>query len=109
MRTMGPISDDEKIYIGRPQSNTGEHFGNPFSPLHVSKASVKVDSRDKAIENFEKWIRGEAFQNIEPERRAWILKHLDELEGKHLVCWCAPHKCHGDIYLQLLAERKKKK
>lgn len=103
---VGVIDNKTTIYIGRPSGNKFQHFGNPFSPLYISKASVKVNSRDEAIDNFEKWIRGEAFNDVEPERRKWILKNLHLLKNKHLACWCAPKRCHGDIYLKLLKERK---
>ena len=36
---------------------------------------------------------------------AWIaqqpalLAALGELRGKHLVCWCAPERCHAELLL----------
>lgn len=93
------------VYIGRPRGNLSQHFGNPFSQIQISKAAVKVKSREEAVEKFEQWIRGENYIDVEPMRRQWILNNLHLLEGKHLVCWCAPHKCHGDVYFQLLKER----
>jgi Domain of unknown function (DUF4326) len=30
-----------------------------------------------------------------------LLKQLDELRGRDLLCCCAPHPCHGDILLKL--------
>ena len=32
---------------------------------------------------------------------------LDELDGKHVACWCTiDKKCHLDIFIKLLNERK---
>ena len=30
-----------------------------------------------------------------------LLPTLPELRGKHLLCWCAPEACHGDLLLEL--------
>ncbi len=92
------------LYIGRNPMNPHRHFGNPFSHLVFSYASIKVDTRDEAIECFRQWIRGEAYQDIEPKRRQWILDHLELLRDKDLVCWCSPLPCHGEIYLEMLNE-----
>ncbi len=32
---------------------------------------------------------------------------LESLKGKELGCWCKPNKCHGDVLIQLLAEKEK--
>jgi hypothetical protein len=32
-----------------------------------------------------------------------LRKALHELEGRDLVCWCAPLPCHRDVLLRLLA------
>ena len=29
-----------------------------------------------------------------------------DLAGKHLVCWCAPRPCHGDVLLAAAAPRR---
>ncbi len=35
-----------------------------------------------------------------------LLSRLGDLEGKTLACWCKPDEpCHGDVLLELLAER----
>jgi hypothetical protein len=39
--------------------------------------------------------------------RAWIVRQpallaaLHELRGKHLVCWCAPERCHAEVLIEL--------
>lgn len=97
---------DKMIYIGRPVYKSNEHFGNPFSVIRTAMDTIHVNSREEAIDHFEKWIRGLDYKDVEPKRRKWILEHLFLLRGKHLVCWCAPKPCHGDIYIQLLREIK---
>lgn len=61
------------VYIGR-----GSRWGNPFR--------IGVDgTREEVIEKF----------------RTQILPKLncEELRGKHLVCFCKPAFCHGDLIL----------
>ena len=36
------------------------------------------------------------------------MNSLDELEGKTLGCFCKPEKCHGDVLLELLTQKKLK-
>jgi len=52
-------------------------WGNPF-------ILGKDGDRDEVCDKYEEYIRnGEG---------KWLLDHLDELEGKVLGCWCAPHR-----------------
>lgn len=66
------------IYVGRPS-----RWGNPFS--------VQRYGRKGAIERYSVWLT---------ERLAKRQLNLRELEGKDLVCWCAPRACHADILLR---------
>lgn len=91
------------IYVGR-RMNIAEHYGNPFSHKANTQGLVKVESRDEAVACFELWITGEAFEEVEPHRRKWILENLSVLRGKKLGCYCAPAKCHGEV-LERLAEQ----
>lgn len=68
------------VYVGRPTQ-----WGNPFSQ----------GSKAKNIADFEKY----ACERIEREPN-W----LDPLKGKHLVCWCSPAGCHGDILIKMANE-----
>ncbi len=67
------------VYIGR-----GSKWGNPFR--------IGADGdRATVIAKFERWLRD----------RHDLLRALDELCGKNLVCYCAPAACHGDLLLRL--------
>lgn len=66
-------------YIGR-----GGKWGNPFR--------IGPDGdRAAVIAKHERWLRGQHH----------LLRALDELRGKDLVCFCAPEACHGDLLLRL--------
>lgn len=67
------------VYIGR-----GSIWGNPFViGKHGDRATV--------IAAHDAWLR------TQPH----LLRRLDELSGKSLVCYCAPLACHGDLLLRL--------
>lgn len=84
------------IYIGR-QCNMGGHslkkskWCNPFTVKECGSVEV-------ACWKFEQYVRGSS-----------LLKDLEELDGKILLCWCRPGPCHGDVLLKLLWESKMKK
>lgn len=97
------------VYIGRPSDvkYIKQHFGNPFSHKENSKAEVLVETVQDAVEQFEKWLRGEDWKELEQERRKWILKNLHKLLDKKIGCWCkikGTEPCHGDIYIKLIKE-----
>lgn len=75
--TAGSCGD--AVYIGR-----GSKWGNPFR--------IGADGdRAMVIAKFERSLRD----------RHDLLRALDELRGKNLVCYCAPAACHGDLLLRL--------
>ena len=83
----------EHIYIGRDMTvyvkgAIGSKWANPFS--------VKKYGLEKCLELYENHIR-----------TTNLFNKLEELEGKILGCWCHPNKCHGDILIKLLLEKKK--
>jgi len=97
---------DYDVYIGRPS-----RWGNPFSHLyslshvHSGVAKIKVSSHREAVEAYRQWLKGEAYQDVEPERRQWILDNLHVLDGKILGCWCKGNQaCHGDVLIELIKE-----
>lgn len=67
------------VYIGR-----GSKWGNPF-------VIGRDGDRATVIAKYERYLRS----------RHDLLRALDELRGKDLVCFCAPLACHGDLLLQL--------
>jgi hypothetical protein len=96
-------NDRYDIYIGRRKN--GPHFGNPFSHLlwavQNGLAKVLVSNRDEAIKCFKAWLLGETHQDLEQQRRQYILDHLHELKGQALGCFCSPLSCHGDVLKEL--------
>jgi len=52
------------------------------------------------------------FKGYEQHIRFYLWDELDELKGKKLGCWCittkelTPVKCHGQILMKLLREKK---
>lgn len=63
----------------------GSHWGNPFIMDDESE-------RDAVCDMFEAYA-------------LWRLKRdphwLDPLKGKHLLCCCAPRRCHAETLLRL--------
>ncbi len=71
-------------YIGRPSK-----WGNPFT--------IGPDgTRAQVIEKFRESVRG---------REAEIRK---ELHGRHLICWCKPKPCHGDVLLEIANPKRRR-
>jgi hypothetical protein len=68
----------DAVYIGRPSK-----WGNPF-------AIGRDGTREEVILKYENYVC-----------QAMLVGQLHELEGKDLVCWCAPLACHGDVLLRL--------
>ncbi|MGP8124037.1 MAG: DUF4326 domain-containing protein, partial [Xanthobacteraceae bacterium] len=67
------------VYIGR-----GSKWGNPFR--------IGPDGdRAAVIAKHERWLADQ--HNL--------LRALDELRGRDLVCFCAPLPCHGDLLRRL--------
>lgn len=95
-------TDPYDVYIGR-QPGQDLHFGNPFSHVNSSYAKVRVTTRADAVRQFEAWVSGRHWEDLEPERRKWIVDTLHTLKGKVLGCFCKPQDCHGDI-LAIMAD-----
>lgn len=69
----------DAVYIGR-----GSPWGNPF-------VIGRDGDRDTVCDRFE----NEILPTLD----------LEPLEGKDLVCWCKPARCHGDAILKALDAR----
>ena len=72
--------------LRHPDTN-GMHFGNPFSHTNYQGVQKVMPSVKEAVIAFEQWLRGENYQDIEPERRQWIIDQINSgvLIGKPLV------------------------
>ena len=81
------------IYIGRNMSFyvKGADKSKWFNPYPVKKYGLK-----KCLELFREYL----IHNTD------LYNQLEELDGKILGCWCEKNKCHGDILIELLINKK---
>lgn len=98
----------DAIYVGRPTA-----WGNPFVDVAGAvvgtiaiAAGVRIEGRGDCVSVFRLFVLGELpeIQGLTAltDRALDIRKHLDELAGRDLVCWCPLTKrCHADVYLDL--------
>jgi hypothetical protein len=70
-------------------------FGNPFK---LVEDGGEIESRERSVDLYEGWFRGQLRQNAE------FRNALSDLRGKRLGCWCLPQRCHGEIVLRHLAQ-----
>ena len=85
-------------------------WGNPFTihgALEAGYNGTDAELRGICVDAFRRWLDGAYRPEFEPERRAYILDHADQLRGLDLACWCPlDHPCHADVLLGLAnAER----
>lgn len=80
------MNDADIVYIGR-----GSIWGNPYSHKSGTKAIHRVKTVEMAIECYRQnlWARIQSGEIT--------IEMLKSLDGKRLVCYCSPKKCHGDI------------
>jgi len=83
------------VYIGR-----GSKWGCPYTIIKDRPTLAKeiVDTKEEALAKYREYVLAN------PE----LMESLDELEGKVLGCFCKPEKCHGDVLLELLTQKKLK-
>ena len=67
------------VYVGR-----GSKWGNPFR-------IGRDGDRATVITKYERWLADQDH----------LLRALDELRGRDLVCFCAPLAWHGDLLRRL--------
>ncbi|ACV09796.1 DUF4326 domain-containing protein [Jonesia denitrificans] len=110
-RTKGWRMPDNTIYVGR-----GSKWGNPYT-LEIMQKKIdelaglfetesSISAREMAVEAFR------CDMKYGPESAWWwygphmkiltALKHLHDLRGKNLACWCPlDQPCHADVLLEL--------
>ena len=84
------IKTTDDVYIGR-----GSVFGNPF------KISDSM-SRDQVCDAHMEWLQSDDSDAI----RARASIDAGDLDGKNLVCFCAPHRCHGENLIEYRSKSK---
>lgn len=82
----------DAVYIGR-----GSPWGNPYStkPEDSKYCVMKVGTVQEALKKFKQYV----LSDPQLYRRVQT-----ELKGKHLVCFCKPEPCHGDVLFELANE-----
>lgn len=84
------------VYIGRPGRANASMYGDPTYGMWGNPFILDIDgNREEVLDKFEKFLRGH------PQLLALA---KEKLKGKVLGCWCAPEKCHGDIYKKIIEE-----
>ena len=71
------------VYIGRPSK-----WGNPYPLINESR-------RDLICEQYEEYIATRLIKDEITE------EDFHEFDGKNMMCFCAPKRCHGDTLLML--------
>ena len=77
------FDEDKDVFIGR-----GSKWGNPF-------VIGKDGNRGLVIERYIDY-----FENNEE-----LIKDIEELKGKNLVCYCKPKACHGDYLIKKIGKK----
>jgi hypothetical protein len=81
------------VYIGR-----GSKWGCPYTIIKDRPTLAKeiVASKEETLSKYKEYVLNT------PE----LMESLDELDGKVLGCFCKPEPCHGDVLLELIAQKK---
>jgi hypothetical protein len=72
---------------GAVRVDRGTPYGNPF-------VIGRDGTREEVIAKCRKWIDAEEQKQLRARARV-------ELVGRHVLCWCAPDACHGDIWIEV--------
>jgi len=82
-----------EVYIGR-----GTSLGNPYEMENQSQ-----EERDRVCGEYESWLKVRlADKESEQYKELWRLFHIAKKKDLHLLCWCAPLRCHGDFVKKIL-------
>jgi hypothetical protein len=74
------------VYIGRAMPRYGLKRSKWANKFVIGKDGT----REEVIALYERHLVGSG-----------LINDIHELNGKDLVCWCAPLVCHGDVLLRL--------
>lgn len=90
------------VYVGRPS-----RWGNPLSiaaALDMGYANTRTGAHAVCVQAFQDWLtHGKDSELRFPsgaDRHDDMTRHLYELRGKWLACWCRLDQlCHADVLL----------
>jgi len=100
---------DKNVYIARkgivfvPKDNNPdekERFPKKDSIFHNPFKVKDYPNVEDVLEKYEEHLRNQL------ETGEITDADLQKLVGKNLGCWCKPKKCHGDIIMKILKEKK---
>lgn len=97
---IGKVIPPGAVYLGRPMKKfnlEGHPLANPF-PLNKEGTN-----RDEVIEKYREWLW------MKLQQKGGTFKQLLDLEGKDLVCFCSPKRCHCDVVLSAIEWAKKQR
>lgn len=80
---IGWKEDPNYVYIGRAGKGLTGYFGNPFVASQKGRGAT-LDAYRSYLVNL-----------LEKDRE--FARRVKALQGKTLVCFCKPQRCHGDI------------
>ena len=91
-----------------------EHFGNPWDIKEDKLNKVKaVDTLEEAVQNYEDWLTGKKFKNIQKERRKWILDQINSgaLDTANFIYYNPRKtvKTHVHVLVDMINNRDKTK
>lgn len=83
--------------LRHPDKN-GMHFGNPFATRDAGGVRKVMPNTREAVIAYEQWLRGEEYQDVEPQRRQWILDQIESgnLDNRDLIYYT--NKVPDDSY-----------
>lgn len=93
-------SDPNAIYIGRTAPRSHLKASKYANPYVIGQQGM---NREEVVWRYDMWVRGK-LHDMTLGRAKWIREHLQDLDGKTLVCWCSPKLCHGDALIRLVRE-----
>ncbi|AMV25490.1 hypothetical protein VT84_13915 [Gemmata sp. SH-PL17] len=107
-RTKGWKKPPECVVVARPTV-----FGNPWSLKDATASGLFTPegAAEICVNEFRAWLTRDQSLPICREseilvrlksRRDELLKHLPELKGRDLACWCPEGSpCHADVLLEM--------
>ena len=91
------------------RGKSDKHYGNPFGAPGTTASVIMEGSVADRVKAFRDWLSGDAHQEVEPERREWILSQINngKLDGKTLIYYKnLGEASHADALAEMVNMRK---